>query len=80
MLINYIRKSDASPVRQVRKGKYDEFRLAVGNLIGDNALFITGVKPSSLYSATFPSKISVVKATLNGEDGYLVTKPEQDGN
>lgn len=80
MQINYIRKTDANPVRQTRKGKYDEFRLAVNNLTGDNALFITGVKTSSLYSAMFPSKISVVKATMNGEQGYLVTKPEQDGN
>jgi hypothetical protein len=80
MKINYIRKTEATLTRQPRSGKYDEFRVAVEALKGDEALFVTGVKSSSLYSAMFPAKISVVKALYNEEVGYMVTKSEQDGN
>lgn len=82
MQINFIRKNEATVARQTRKGKYDAFREAVANLKNtpDGALFITDVKASSLYSAIFPSKISVEKAIYNGVEGYVVTLPEQDAN
>lgn len=82
MQINFIRKNEATVARQIRKGKFDGFREAVANLEGnpDGALFITDVKPSSLYSAVFPRKISIYKGEVNGVTGLVVTLPEQDAN
>lgn len=78
MQINFIRKSEVN-ITSPRSGKYNGLREAFDKLESEeDALFITGLKPSTIYAALFPKRASVKKAIYDGEEGVVVTAPKQN--